>query len=145
MIEFDLVIRNGTVLDGTGAEAIHGDIAISGNKIAAVGKVDGRAAQEIDAAGCLDRASDRLPLPWTIHALTERPAKAVGVNDRYDALKQHRPYIVRDLPNGGRRLTDVPQGYIATILSGKITNRNGAPSAQMPGRLLREPQERAAI
>jgi len=106
-----------------------------------------------------DRASERLALPWTIHALTERPAKAVGLNDRgviaagykadinifdYEALKLHRPHIVRDLPNGGRRLTDVPEGYIATILSGKITYRNGVPTAEMPGRLLRGPQERQA-
>ena len=103
-----------------------------------------------------DRAAGRLPLPWIVHALTQEPARAVGLNDRgviapgykadinlidYEGLKLHRPYSVRDLPNGGRRLTDVPEGYKATILSGKVTWRDGAPTGEMPGRLIRGVQE----
>ena len=50
---FDLVIRNGAIIDGTGAEAISGDVAVSGGKIAAIGKFDGRGAEELDARGKL--------------------------------------------------------------------------------------------
>ena len=51
MSEFDLVIRNGSVLDGTGAEAFAADVAIVGDKIVAVGTFGGEGAEEIDAAG----------------------------------------------------------------------------------------------
>ena len=51
--EHDLVVRNGTVLDGTGAPTVEADIAIRGGRIAAVGKVPGRGAEEIDAKGML--------------------------------------------------------------------------------------------
>ena len=48
---FDLVIRGGTVFDGTGAPGIEGDLGITGGLIAAVGKIAGRGAEEIDARG----------------------------------------------------------------------------------------------
>ncbi len=47
----DLVIRNGTVVDGTGDEPFDGDVAIDGNTISAVGEVSGKGREEIDAAG----------------------------------------------------------------------------------------------
>ena len=47
----DLVIRNGTVIDGTGAEPFEADIAIQDGKITAVGKVSARGREEIDAKG----------------------------------------------------------------------------------------------
>lgn len=47
----DLVIRNGRIVDGTGAAAYAGDLAIEGGKIIAVGRYDGPAATEIDARG----------------------------------------------------------------------------------------------
>jgi N-acyl-D-aspartate/D-glutamate deacylase len=46
---YDLVIRNGTVVDGTGAPRVHADIAVKDGLITAVGKVAGRAARTIDA------------------------------------------------------------------------------------------------
>jgi N-acyl-D-aspartate/D-glutamate deacylase len=48
---FDLVIRSGTVFDGTGAEPRDTDIAISGGRIVEVGKVSGNGADELDAKG----------------------------------------------------------------------------------------------
>ena len=48
---FDLVIRGGTVVDGSGAEPFEADVAVSGKTIARVGKVDGHGAEEIDARG----------------------------------------------------------------------------------------------
>src|SRR6478736_4712787 len=48
---FDLVIRGGTVVDGSGGEPFQADVAISGSKIAAVGKIDGKGREEIDAKG----------------------------------------------------------------------------------------------
>ena len=45
----DLVVRNGTVIDGTGSERKHADVAIDDGRISAVGNVGGRGRTEIDA------------------------------------------------------------------------------------------------
>lgn len=47
----DLVIRGGRVIDGTGAPAREADVAISGGRIVAVGRVSGPAKTAINAAG----------------------------------------------------------------------------------------------
>ncbi|MDC0238412.1 amidohydrolase family protein [Gammaproteobacteria bacterium] len=47
----DLVIRNGSVVDGTGAPARRADVAVDGDRIVAVGEVSSRAKREIDAEG----------------------------------------------------------------------------------------------
>ena len=49
----DLVIRNGTVVDGTGAPARAADVAIDDGRITAVGQVTEQGREEIDAAGLL--------------------------------------------------------------------------------------------
>ncbi len=51
MAQYDLIIRGGTIVDGTGAPAFVGDVALKDGLIAAVGKVDGSAPEEFDAAG----------------------------------------------------------------------------------------------
>ena len=51
MPTYDLIIRNGTIVDGTGAPRFTGDVAVKHGLIAAVGTVHGDAAEEIDAAG----------------------------------------------------------------------------------------------
>lgn len=48
---YDLVIRNGFVLDGSGEQGKEVDVAISGNRIVEVGKVRGSGSDEIDALG----------------------------------------------------------------------------------------------
>jgi N-acyl-D-amino-acid deacylase len=50
---YELVIRNGTVIDGLGSEPYVGNVAVSGSAIAAVGVVDGTGQREIDATGLL--------------------------------------------------------------------------------------------
>jgi N-acyl-D-amino-acid deacylase len=47
----DLIIRNGTIVDGTGSKPFKGDIAVSGGKITEVGTVVGNAGTTIDATG----------------------------------------------------------------------------------------------
>src|SRR5260370_1612275 len=46
---YDLVIKNGTIVDGSGKPRFHGDVAIEGSKIAEVGKANGSAKRTIDA------------------------------------------------------------------------------------------------
>ena len=47
----DLIIRDGLLVDGNGGEPYAGDVAVDGDTIVAVGKVDGKGKQEINAAG----------------------------------------------------------------------------------------------
>ncbi len=49
----DLVIRGGTIADGSGRPTVTGDLAIDGSIITAVGEVDGGGRREIDADGLL--------------------------------------------------------------------------------------------
>ncbi|MGZ5568247.1 MAG: N-acyl-D-amino-acid deacylase family protein [Limisphaerales bacterium] len=48
---YDLILRNGQIIDGTGSPAFHGDVAIKNGRIAAVGNVTGKAKREMDVAG----------------------------------------------------------------------------------------------
>ena len=70
MPAFDLVIRNGTVIDGTGAAPIEADIGIVGKRIEAVGKISGTGAEEIDARG-------KLVTPGFVDIHTHYDAQAV--------------------------------------------------------------------
>jgi N-acyl-D-aspartate/D-glutamate deacylase len=52
-VTHDLVVRNGTVIDGTGSPARQADIAVDGARITTVGPVEGSGKREIDATGLL--------------------------------------------------------------------------------------------
>ena len=47
---YDLLIKNGTVVDGTGAARVRADIAIAGDRIAEIGKINEGANRVIDAS-----------------------------------------------------------------------------------------------
>ncbi|MEP2550740.1 MAG: hypothetical protein ABJH26_05540, partial [Marinomonas sp.] len=51
MAQYDLVIRGGTIVDGTGAPPVKADLAVNSGKVAAIGDVEGEGAEEIDATG----------------------------------------------------------------------------------------------
>lgn len=51
--ELDLVIRRGTVVDGTGTEPYEADIGVSEGRISCIGKIGSRGAEEFDARGLL--------------------------------------------------------------------------------------------
>ncbi len=71
----DLVIRNALVVDGSGEPAFHGDVAIDGDRIRAVGGKAGRAKREINADGLL------LAPGW------------VDVHTHYDGQATWDPYL----------------------------------------------------
>ncbi len=90
-----------------------------------------------------------------VRRLTSDTARAAGLLDRgvvaagmkadlnvidWDKLGAGAPYVVNDLPAGGKRLMQKVTGYDATILSGRITFQGGAPTGDLPGRLVRGPQ-----
>ena len=51
MADFDVIIRGGTIVDGSGSEPFKGDIGVKDGVITALGHVSGSADQEIDADG----------------------------------------------------------------------------------------------
>ncbi|MAW43703.1 MAG: amidohydrolase family protein [Pseudomonadales bacterium] len=53
MAQHDMVIRSGSVIDGTGREAFTADVAIKDGLIVEVGKVSGAGQREVDADGAL--------------------------------------------------------------------------------------------
>jgi N-acyl-D-aspartate/D-glutamate deacylase len=100
---------------------------------------------------------EHLPLSQVVKCLTHDTARTVNLRDRgiisagYKAdlniidmgrLLLHAPEVAHDLPSGGRRLVQRADGYAATIVSGKVVQRNGIPTGALPGRLVRGPQER---
>ncbi len=50
---YDILIKNGRIIDGTGAPAFTGNVAITDGKIAQVGAVDGPAKEVVDASDCV--------------------------------------------------------------------------------------------
>lgn len=50
---YDIIIKGGSIVDGTGTEPVAGDVAIKDGVIAAMGTIEGDAAQVIDATGKL--------------------------------------------------------------------------------------------
>src|SRR6476659_8391016 len=102
----DLIIRNGTIVDGTGAPPFRGDVAVTGSTITAVGDVDEQGRREVDADGLLVTPGfvdihthfdgqvtwDPIVAPSSIHGVTTIAMGNCGVGfaparaDRHDWL-----------------------------------------------------------
>jgi N-acyl-D-aspartate/D-glutamate deacylase len=52
-------------------------------------------------------------------------------------LALNRPELRSDLPAGGKRFVQTATGYVATLVAGRAVQRNGAITAERPGRLVR--------
>lgn len=94
----------------------------------------------------------KLSLEDAIRLQTSATAEFLGFDDRgviapgrkadinvidFDNLKLNYPHATDDLPAGGRRLLQTADGYVATIVNGVVTRRNGADTGARPGRLVR--------
>ncbi|HVY15893.1 MAG TPA: amidohydrolase family protein [Rhodopila sp.] len=101
------------------------------------------------------RERQRWSVPELVRRLTSDTAQAAGLHDRgvlapgkkadvnvidWDRLGADAPYVVSDLPAGGKRLMQAVHGYDATIVSGAVTFRGGEATGSLPGRLVRGPQ-----
>ena len=99
-----------------------------------------------------DRPEGRLPLPWLVRKLTAEPARFLGLRDRgllapglradlnvldFDKLRLHKPRLHADLPAGGKRFLQDADGYLATVVRGEVTLRNGRLTGRYPGRVVR--------
>jgi N-acyl-D-amino-acid deacylase len=96
---------------------------------------------------------ERLDLETVVAKQAAGTAAAVGLHDRgtiaagkkadlnvvdFADLRLHAPRSVDDLPAGGRRILQDATGYVATIVSGVITRRDGVDTGARPGRLVRK-------
>ena len=97
----------------------------------------------------------RIALETMVAMQTRDTAMTVGLLDRgliapgyradlnvidYEGLSLEAPRVAYDLPAGGRRLTQKANGYVATIVAGTVTYRDGEPTGALPGRLVRGAQ-----
>ena len=98
---------------------------------------------------------ERLPLELVVRKMTSDTAALYGMHDRgtvqatkkadlnvidLDRLVLHRPEMHYDLPGGARRLLQVADGYVATVVSGDVIRRDGHDTGARPGALVRGPQ-----
>jgi N-acyl-D-aspartate/D-glutamate deacylase len=96
-----------------------------------------------------------LPLPRLIRMQTSETAELVGLMDRgilkpgykadlnvidFDNLTLHEPEVVYDLPANGKRLVQKASGYEVTVISGKVAFREGVPTGELNGKLIRGAQ-----
>ncbi|MGH9340956.1 MAG: N-acyl-D-amino-acid deacylase family protein [Acidobacteriota bacterium] len=69
-VEYDVIIRNGTIYDGSGSEPFRGDVAIQDDRIAALGTIpDARAEIEVDATGLAVSPGFINMLSWATESL----------------------------------------------------------------------------
>ncbi len=70
--DFDVIIKNGTIYDGTGAEPKHADVAIRGDRIAGVGDFKtAKAKTIIDANGLAVAPGFINMLSWSVASLIQ--------------------------------------------------------------------------
>ncbi|USI78286.1 MULTISPECIES: amidohydrolase family protein [unclassified Sphingopyxis] len=70
---YDLIIRGGTIYDGSGKAPVVGDVAIKNDRIVAVGKVDGTAKTEVAAKGMAVAPGFINMLSWATESLIADP------------------------------------------------------------------------
>ena len=102
----DLIIRNGTVVDGTRAPRRKADVAVKGGKILSVGKVTGKAKKEIDAAG-------RIVAPGFIDAHTHDDRLMLSTPDMTPKVSQGVTTVVAG--NCGVSLAPAPRGMAQPV------------------------------
>ena len=122
----DIVIRGGTIVDGTGKAAFTGDVAIAGGRIAAVGGKQGPARREIDADGLMVTPGwvdvhthydgqalwDPLLTPSCWHGVTTVMFGNCGVG--FAPVKKHHRGALMDLMEG---VEEIPNPVMAAGLS----------------------------
>src|SRR5688572_4517739 len=97
----DLIIRNGTLIDGTRGPRRKADVAISNGKITAVGKISGKAKTEIDARG-------KIVAPGFIDAHTHDDRLMLSAPDMAPKVSQGVTTVVAG--NCGVSLAPAPNG-----------------------------------
>ena len=95
---------------------------------------------------------ERFSVEDAVRMLTQEPADLYGLADRgvvepgrradlniidLDRLRLHMPRVENDLPTGAPRLLQAADGYVATLVGGQVTAREGRDTGARPGGLVR--------
>ncbi len=95
---------------------------------------------------------ERIPIEFLVHKQTARNADLYGLSDRgrlvpglradlnvidFENLTVAPPRGFDDLPAGGTRLIQPVQGYLATMVKGRVTRRHDRDTGERPGTLVR--------
>jgi N-acyl-D-aspartate/D-glutamate deacylase len=122
----DIVIRGGSIIDGTGTAAFSGDVAIAGDRIVGVGGKQGPARRDIDATGLLVTPGwvdvhthydgqamwDPLLAPSCWHGVTTVMFGNCGVG--FAPVKKHQRQTLMDLMEG---VEEIPNPVLAAGLN----------------------------
>ena len=122
----DIVIRGGTIMDGTGKAAFSGDVAIAEGRITGVGGKQGPAQREIDATGLMVTPGwvdvhthydgqamwDPLLAPSCWHGVTTVVFGNCGVG--FAPVKKHHRQALMDLMEG---VEEIPNPVLAAGLT----------------------------
>ncbi|MHA3791123.1 amidohydrolase family protein [Sphingomonas sp. YL-JM2C] len=99
-----------------------------------------------------DRPGERLDLPMAVRALSDAPARLMGLADRgrlapglradinvidHAGLALDVPRVAFDLPAGGRRLDQAATGFRCTLVGGRPIVIDDEPTGLLPGQLVR--------
>ena len=106
-MRYDLVVRNGTIVDGTRAPRFRGDVAVNGNHIVAVGPVSEKGNREIDASGLV-------VAPGFIDSHTHDDRLMLSAPEMAPKVSQGVTTVVAG--NCGISLAPAPQGMSAPVL-----------------------------
>jgi N-acyl-D-aspartate/D-glutamate deacylase len=94
----------------------------------------------------------KIPVQTAVRMLTRDPARLYGMDDRgvvapglradlnvidLERIALGSPRVVHDLPSGAPRLLQSAIGYVATLVGGQVTSRNGVDTGARPGGLFR--------
>ena len=131
---YDVVIRNGRVLDGMGNPWIAADVAIKDGRFVAIGNVDGQGTQEIDASGryvspgwidMMDQSGAR--------AAAQRPRREQAAHGRHDGDRRRRRHA--GAGRARRRVLRRAREAAASASTSAATSarrRRGTPSSATP-------------
>ena len=105
-MRYSLVIRNGTLIDGTRAPRRKADVAIQDGKILAIGKLNGKGDSEIDASG-------KIVAPGFIDAHTHDDRLMLSAPEMAPKVSQGVTTVVAG--NCGISLAPAPEGMRAPV------------------------------
>ena len=124
--DFDLVLRGGTVYDGSGAAPYAADVAVIGGRLAQIGDLGARrGALEVDAANLKLRDRGRLVPGYYADVAVFDPAR---VRDRAAFAQPHQ----------------YAEGMVHVLVNGVPVIRDGEHTGLTPGRVVRGPGWRSA-
>ena len=154
--EFDLVIRGGRIVDGTGNPWFAADIAIRGDRIVSAGRVAGQAKREADASGMIvapgfidihSHSNFLLHLEDAVRKMTSLNAAKVGLTDRrllrpgqYADITVFDPTTVIDRSTCSEPF-QYSTGIRHVLVNGQLVLHDGRHTGAMPGRTLRKTRE----